>query len=155
MYREMRRREKQLSEAEGIRLLKEGGYGVLSTFSIEGEPYGIPLNYMYDDGCIYFHSALAGRKVDILKNQNKVSFCVVGLSEVFPAKFSTRYESVILFGQVLEVFGTEKEKGLLGLIDKYSTDYTLEGKKYIENAAGITGVYKIEIQHMTAKSSRK
>jgi nitroimidazol reductase NimA-like FMN-containing flavoprotein (pyridoxamine 5'-phosphate oxidase superfamily) len=48
-------------EARGI--LNKGEYGVLSTVSAEGQPYGTPLNYCLIDDSIYFHCATEGHKL--------------------------------------------------------------------------------------------
>ncbi|GAA0178813.1 hypothetical protein SH2C18_18010 [Clostridium sediminicola] len=98
MFLEMRRKEKQISLAESQEILKKGEYGVLSTISLNGYPYGTPLNYVYSDGCIYFHSAEDGQKIQNINHNCKVSFSVVGDVKLVPEKFSTKYESVIVFG---------------------------------------------------------
>ena len=53
MFDEMRLKSQQLSEEETIALLDAGEYGVLSTIGANGYPYGVPINYIYDDGKIY------------------------------------------------------------------------------------------------------
>ena len=100
MFRKMRRHDRDMIFNDTIELLKNGQYGVLSISGDEGYPYGIPLNYVYDEGQIYFHSALEGHKIDGINRNNKVSFCIVGEVETIPNKFSTRYRSVIAIGKV-------------------------------------------------------
>jgi len=92
-----------MDEADVIRLLEGQDYGVLSTASTDGYAYGVPLNYVYINNSIYFHCAVEGHKTDNITVNNKVSFCVVGEIEVLPDKFSTRYQSVIVFGLIEEV----------------------------------------------------
>lgn len=62
----MRRKDRQAGEEDILRILKENVYGVLSTISEDGWPYGVPVSYVYEDGKIYFHSATMGHKVDNL-----------------------------------------------------------------------------------------
>jgi len=62
---------------ETDRLLQVGVYGVLSTAGSGGLPYGVPLNYVYHKNVIYFHCAVDGLKLDLLNQNNMVSFCVV------------------------------------------------------------------------------
>ncbi|GAI92881.1 unnamed protein product, partial [marine sediment metagenome] len=38
----------------------------------QDEPYVIPMNFGYQDNYIYLHSAREGRKLDILRNNDKV-----------------------------------------------------------------------------------
>lgn len=154
MERIIRRIDRAISENESRDILKKGEYGILSTVSVDGQPYGVPLSFIYTRDVIYFHCALEGQKVDNIKGNNGVSFCVVGKTEVLPDKFGTKYESVIVFGKVSEVKGDEKQKGLLELLKKYSPGFIKEGLQYIENIGGKTRVYKIVIESMTGKSRK-
>jgi len=152
MFRKMRREKKQMPTEEAILLLENCDYGVLSTISDDDFPYGVPLNYACKNGCIYFHSALNGLKIDNIARNNKVSFCVVGNSEIIPQKFDTKYKSVIVFGNVVEVFGEEKVDGLMALIHKYSKDFIESGREYVNKAKDTTRLYKINIEHLTGKT---
>src|SRR5512139_1817387 len=109
----MRKKDRAVSEDEAKGILLKGEYGILSTVSPDGQPYGVPLNYSYTGDGIYFHCAVEGHKLENIQANNKVSFCVVGQTEVLPEKFSTKYESVIVFGEASEVTGDEKHKGLI------------------------------------------
>ena len=55
MFRELVRKNKQLSKEECIRLLTEETRGVLSVLGDDGYPYGMPMNHFYnpEDGKIY------------------------------------------------------------------------------------------------------
>lgn len=151
MFRQMRNIKRQLKVEDVDRILKSGEFGVLGTVGEDGYPYAVPLSYVYSDGFIYFHCALEGHKLDNIKFNDKVSFCVVGETEVLPDKFSTKYESVIIFGKAYEINGPEKKNALVALIDKYSFDYKKEGNEYIENSYNNVRIFKIEIEHATAK----
>ena len=118
---------------------------------IEGQPYGVPLNYVYTNEAIYFHCALAGHKIDNIESNPKVSFCVVGDTEVLPAIFSTSYVSTVVFGVASVVEGEERYDGLIALLEKYSPDYLEEGKKYIEKLDTVTKVIKLDIQQISGK----
>lgn len=54
---EMRRKEKMISQEEVMEVLETAEYGVLSTVSGDGIPYGTPVNFVFMDGAIYFHCA--------------------------------------------------------------------------------------------------
>jgi len=71
-------------------VLQKAEYGILSIASLDGIPYGIPLNYCVMNDTIYFHCAVHGRKLDILAQNGSVSFCVVGDTEVLPDKFGMK-----------------------------------------------------------------
>ncbi|MHC4207121.1 MAG: pyridoxamine 5'-phosphate oxidase family protein, partial [Planctomycetota bacterium] len=66
--KELRRKDRAITEEEAMTLLSSAEYGVLSTVSDNGEPYGVPLNFCIIDHCIYFHCAIEGRKIDNIKH---------------------------------------------------------------------------------------
>jgi nitroimidazol reductase NimA-like FMN-containing flavoprotein (pyridoxamine 5'-phosphate oxidase superfamily) len=154
MFREMRRNDKQFTEEETRKILLEGEYGVLSTKESNGYAYGVPLNYAFSNDKIYFHCAQEGLKLDNIEYDNKVSFCVVGKVELLPEKFSTKYESAIVFGIASEVKGEEKQEALLAIIEKYSSEFMEEGRKYVMASGDKTKVYQIEIEHLTGKGRK-
>ncbi|URZ18577.1 pyridoxamine 5'-phosphate oxidase family protein [Clostridium felsineum] len=151
MFREMRRKDRELRNDDIIEILKNNEYGILSTISENGYPYGVPLSYIYMNDSIYFHSALDGHKLDNIKISDKVSFCVVGETSVVPDEFTTNYESVIILGKAKEIFDDEKTSVLLEILKKYSKEYIEKGKIYIEKAGQRTKVFKIDINHISGK----
>jgi|SRR5208337_2469186 len=148
----MRRQDRQISTEATIAILRKGEFGVLSMCTTESGGYGIPLNYAYVNNEIYFHCAPEGSKLTFLKNNNRVSFCVVGHTEILPSQFGTIYESAIVFGKVAEVEADEKRKGLLYLIEKYSKDFIPEGLKTIDQNFENVQVLKLSIQSLTGKA---
>ena len=150
----MRRKDRKLETKEIIEILKKCNYGVLSTVCENGYAYGVPISYVYANDSIYVHSALEGNKLDNLKFNNNVSFCVIGDTVLLPDKFGTKYESVIAFGKAVEVSDIEKNEALLAFLDKYSSQYIEKGKEYIKNASEKTKVIKICIEHITGKARR-
>lgn len=155
MEKKMRRMDRAISTSEAKQILRKGEYGVLSTVSPDGQPYGVPVNYCFTTDRIYFHSAVEGHKLENIEENNKASFCVVGKTELLPAKFGIRYESVIVFGEVLEATGVEKQAGLVKMIKKYSPGYTAEGLKYIKAQESKARVFKLMIRSITGKSRKK
>lgn len=154
MFKEMRRKDRLLEKADALDILKKCSYGVLSMVSPNGHAYGVPLSYVYVNDSIYFHCALEGSKLENIQNNNNVSFCVVGDTLVLPDKFSTNYESVVVFGTAMEVHDDEKNEALLAFIDKYASQFLEKGKEYIHNAGSKTKVIKLNIEHMTGKARR-
>ena len=59
-FRQMRRKRQQLSNEESIAILEKATAGTLALLGDEGYPYAVPISYVYHDGKLYFHSALAG-----------------------------------------------------------------------------------------------
>jgi len=152
---QLRRKDRALTEEEAAVLLNRAAYGVLSTVSENGEPYGVPLNFCVIDQCIYFHCAVEGRKLDNIKQNKSVSFCVVGKTEILPAKFGTKYESVVVSGAAEEVFDMAKQLALEGLLHKYSPEFFDQGVKYIEGLREKARVFKITIHTLTGKARKQ
>jgi nitroimidazol reductase NimA-like FMN-containing flavoprotein (pyridoxamine 5'-phosphate oxidase superfamily) len=154
MPRNVRRKDRELSIELATKLLAEGEYGILSTVGMDGQAYGIPLNYVYKNNCLYFHCALEGHKLDNIRANNKVSFCVVGRARVLPEKFTTAYESGVAFGTASELQGSERHDALLSIVEKYSPDFMEEGKKLIAKYNDKTTIIKIAINHITGKARK-
>ncbi len=150
--KELRRKDRAITEEEAVALLNKAEYGVLSTVSENGKPYGVPLNFCVIDHGIYFHCAVEGQKIDNIKQNKSVSFCAVGNTELLPDKFGTKYESIIVSGEVEEVFDMNKQKAMEGLLHKYSSEFFDKGIKYIEGLRDKTRVFKITINTLTGKA---
>ena len=156
MFQEMRRKDRALTGEEAAALLRDGEWGVLSMNAMEdsGYAYGVPLSYVYDGKCIYFHCAMEGEKLERIRRHNKVSFCVVGETQTLAEKFSLKYYSVVVFGQAEEVDGEERDRALLALVDKYSPDFKEKGKVYAEKSGHETKVVRLEVAHITGKARK-
>lgn len=154
MQHQMRRKDREITRTEAMELLECSEYGILSTCGSDGQPYGIPLSYSVLNDTIYFHCALEGRKLLNIEHDNRVSFCVVGRTEVLPDQFATRYESVVVYGTAQEVVGEERQQALEGLLEKYSSEYFSEGKEYIKAKDKLTKVFSILVENISGKARR-
>jgi hypothetical protein len=152
--RPLRRKDRATSKDEALTLLMKAEYGVLSTVTEDGKPYGVPLNFCMIGNGIYFHCAVEGQKIDNIEKNKSVSFCVVGKTEVLPVKFATRYESVIVTGEIEEVFDPDKQIALEGLLQKYSAEFVEKGLEYIEGFKNKTRVFKINVTELSGKARK-
>ena len=102
MFRELNRKQLQLSAKECAEVLNNEKRGVLSVIGDEGYPYGMPMNHWYDEqsGCIYFHCGRSGHRYDSVKNCSKASFCVYSKGEKEEGEWAWKVKSVIVFGNV-------------------------------------------------------
>ncbi|GFE61041.1 pyridoxamine 5'-phosphate oxidase family protein [Geobacter sp. AOG2] len=154
MHHELRRNERALTEMEARAILERGEYGILSTCGSDGQPYGIPLSYCIENDAIYFHCAVEGHKLNNIAADTRVSFCVVGKTEVLPDQFATRYESVVISGRATEVYNEEKQRALEGLLAKYSREFLSSGLDYIKAKWALTKVFKVSIEDQCGKARR-
>ena len=159
MFRAMRRNKQQLSDEATLKILKESTNGVLALDGDEGYTYAVPLSFAYSDNKIYFHAALKGHKLDAIKNNDKVSFCVVNQDEIIQDTFTTHYKSVIAFGRIKIIEDNddpEKIRGLELLADKYSPDVSIEKReKTINGQIKALVVLVMDIEHLTGKAARE
>lgn len=155
MHTTIRRQDRAIDEAETIAILQNSEFGVLSMCTEQNEAYGIPLNYVYFSGALYFHCAPEGAKLNHLRNNAKASFCVVGRTLILPSKFGTCYESAIAVGSISVAEGDEKQQALLQFIDKYSGDFKEEGKEYIAKLFDRVRVLKLTIQSLSGKARKQ
>ncbi|MCH5278331.1 MAG: pyridoxamine 5'-phosphate oxidase family protein [Christensenellaceae bacterium] len=155
MFRQMRRKAQQLTEAECIEVLISNTSGVLAVLGDDGYPYAVPLSYVYDGRALYFHCAKSGHKLDAINNNNKVSFCVVDQDLVIPQKYTTFFRSVIVFGRA-SIVSNENEirRAIERLAVKYYPDDSKANRDLaIERESKAMCMVKIEIEHMTGKEA--
>ena len=156
MFREMRRTKCILKSETAEKILCEGSYGILALTGDNGYNYAVPLNYALDNNKIYFHSAITGHKIDAVKNNDKVSFCVVDKHEVVPNEFTTYFTSVIAFGRIrISEDDAEKTHALELLADKYclNADKNLREKEI--SRINAVNILILEIEHLSGKAARE
>ncbi len=152
MFREMRKKNRQVTNEEAIDILKNGSNGVLSVYGDNGYPYGVPVSYSYDDGKIYFHGFITGHKLDGIKTNEKVCFTIVTKDEVQAKDFATNYESVIVFGKAKIINDKDaKIPPKMKIAEKYSKGYEKEAMEYIEASMKGFCIVEITIDHITGK----
>lgn len=161
---EMLRKDRMLNQGETIDILNRSEYGILSTVGKDNAPYGVPLNFAYVEGVIYFHCAKANgyKIINIINNSNvcftvvdDVCFTVVDDVCLQPEILSTKYKSAILFGKISIVEDIEeKKKGLEALIKKLSPEYMEVGMKCIDKNTYKTYILKMEVAEMTGKGKK-
>ena len=149
----MRRRDRELSEAEALDLLREAEWGVLATVDAEGWPYAVPVNHAVVDGDLVIHCATAGQKLDNLAFNPKISYCAVTLAETLPMELATRYASVILFGQAEVVQdGGEKHMLLQALGLRFAAEHPEVVAREVAKDLFRTTVLRIRILRATGKA---
>lgn len=153
MFREMRRFRQKLTDEESAAILRSGKYGVLGVIGDDGYPYTVPVNYVYDQGKLYFHCAKSGHKLDAIRRCPKVSLCVVEKDDVVAEELTTYFKSVIVFGQarVLES-GEEIFRAVEALGLKYWDNREKVDAEIRREQAALCCV-EISVEHMTGKEA--
>ncbi len=152
MFPEIRRKDRVLRDDLAMHLLETGEYGFLAMNGVNGYGYGIPISYVLAGKCIYFHCATEGFKLESLRQNSRVSFCVVGRTQVIPGQFTTAYESALVFGHIAyDLPEDERYKALDLLVEKYSSGYVDISKRYISKSFHRTNILRLDIEHLTGK----
>lgn len=152
----MRQSRKEIRDRDiVVGLLNTCHVGRLGTTGCDGYPRVKPLNFAYDEGRIYFHTARAGEKIDDIKRDNRVCFeldmpIAYVKGDENPCRAEYLYRSVIIKGRasILEA-RDEKIYGLRLLMEKYQPEGGYEN--FLEEKLEITGMVRIDIEEMTGK----
>ncbi len=152
-FRKMRRFKQELNEKETLEILANGKTGILGVIGDYGYPYTVPVNYVYENGKIYFHCAKAGHKLDAIRQCDKISLCVIEKDDIIKEELTTYFRSVIVFGRTRiletdeEIFNAAEIFGLKYNEDKEAVD------KEIRREWNALCCVEITIEHMTGKEA--
>ena len=110
MFRELIRKNKQLTMQECIHLLKTEKRGVLCVTGDNGYPYAMPMNHWYNeaDGKLYFHCGTVGHRLDALKKDDRVCFTAYDEGYREPGQWALNIKSVVVFGRMRIVDDPER-----------------------------------------------
>lgn len=153
----VRRKDRLLEEENAYSLLIKGEYGVLSMQEEDGiGAYGIPVNFVWDGNeFIYIHCAPEGHKLCCISMNSGVSFCILGSTNLIPNKFTTGYESIILTCHAsIGLTPEERMHALELLMQKYSPDDLVIGRKYAEKSFHRTEIIRLKIVKFSGKCKR-
>lgn len=154
MFRELLRKNKQLSDEECVKILKEETRGVLSVLGDDDYPYGMPMNHWYneEDDRIYFHCGKVGHRLEALKKHNKVSFCTYDKGYRNEGEWAWNVKSVIVFGKIEIIDDLEI---IADITTKLSYKFTQDEeyiREEIENHASRTLLLQLTPEHICGKS---
>ena len=123
MFREIRRKKKEIDITSAKNLLKSCRRGVIAVNGDDGYPYAVPVNYLYDSESerIYLHGSRVGHKVDSIKACDKVCFTVYGNETVKDEKWAPYLQSTVVFGRCHLLENDEKSIKLLKKLAKNIT----------------------------------
>jgi len=148
----MRRKEREITDRTEIDEILGLAKVMHLALSDDNMPFLVPVFFTYDGTSLYFHSAKAGTKIEILKKNNNVCFEVSidnGVVESDMAcDFEAKHRTVIGFGKAEFVESEEEKKQLLNKIVALFTDKKFEFPKGNLNA---TAVIRIRIDSIKGK----
>ncbi len=151
----MRRADKEINDYQEIATIMQKAE-VCRIALVDGNyPYIVPVNFAVHEDHLYFHSAREGKKIDILRKNNKVCFEIDVSTEIIKGKepcfCGMKYLSVIGFGQAFFIEkSNEKKKALDLLMEKYAGTNSFS---YNEKIFKKVLVIDIRIEKISGKKS--
>ncbi len=150
----MRRFKQQLTEEQSIEILRKATAGVLSLCGANGMPYGVPLSHVYHDGKLYFHSALVGHKLDLIRENANACFTVIAKDEIHPERFTTYFQSVIAIGKIRIVEDDEEKLRILEILGRRCNPNDAEAlAKELKSGASRCHALEMTIESLTGKQA--
>jgi nitroimidazol reductase NimA-like FMN-containing flavoprotein (pyridoxamine 5'-phosphate oxidase superfamily) len=149
----MRKENREIQDKAAIRAVMEEALVCRIGLSDDGMPYVVPMNFGLGEGCLYLHCATEGRKLDILRRNNRVCFEMDLLREISrapqPCGWGARYESIIGFGRAVFMDDPAEKQAALGRIMEH---YGAKGPfSYPDETLARTAVIRIDIESVSGK----
>ena len=131
-----------LLEEEARSLLSSAKVGRLGCVD-DGEPYIVPINYLFEDGSIYSHS-LPGRKIDAMRTHPRA--CL----QVDEIENDCKWRSVIAYGNFEEIRVPSDRRAVLGkLLARFPLLTPVESMIVQDAGAPVSIVFRIIVDRIT------
>jgi uncharacterized protein len=150
----MRRKDKEIKDGQVIKEILEKSELCRIAVMDQEYPYIVPLYYGFKDQRLYFHSAPQGKKIELLKKNNRVCFEIEYAHEIIkgtqPCAWTSRYRSVIGYGTIEIIDDKESIKeGMEIIMAHYGSTQNLFDEKVMQRMV----VLKLSIKELEGKQS--
>ena len=150
----MRRKDKEIKDVAAIEDILSKAKLCRLALCENNHPYVVPLCFGYQDNALYFHCAVEGKKLDIIRNNHHVCFEIDIDCEFIKTDqacdWGIKYKSVIGFGRAMFVEDVHNKRKALDVIMQHYAEGAFEYQaKAVENIV----IIKVEIESMTGKQS--
>jgi len=133
---------KALQEGEAIELLSTCKIGRLGCVD-NGEPYVVPINYVFEDGNIYSHS-LPGRKIDVLRAHPRACLQVDQIHN------DLEWRSVIAYGDFEEIHTPSDRRAVVSkLLARFPLLTPVESMIAQDASAPDSVIFRIRVDRIT------
>jgi uncharacterized protein len=155
----MRRKDREITDIDEILKIIDQCQVCRVAMIDNGKPYIVPLNFGYycKDGALelYFHSALQGRKIEVLRSSPRVCFEMDCSHHLVVAEaacsYSFRYESVIGEGTVALIEDAAEKAAALTCIMRHMAKREFE---FSEKETRTVAILKLSVDSVSAKALR-
>ena len=150
----MRRKDREIKHQAEIEEIIRKAIVCRIAVSDGDSPYVFPVCFGYKDRFLYFHSAQEGKKIEILRKNNKVCIEVDIDTELMSGEkgcdWGMRYKSVIGFGKAGFIESPEEKKKALNIIlDHYANRSYDFSEEWLKNVV----LVKILVESLTGRKS--
>ena len=150
----MRKANREISDQSTIRAIMEEALVCRIGLCDDGTPYVVPMNFGLGENCLFLHCATEGRKLDILRQNDRVCFEMDFLRKIkrgsLSCEWGAQYDSVIGFGRAILVEDPAEKRFAL---DRIMDHYRAPGPyAYPDDILSKTTILRIEIESITGKS---
>ncbi len=150
----MRRKDKEITNNEEIESIIQKATVLRLALSNDNIPYIVPMSFGYENNVFYLHSAIKGKKIDLLKSNPNVAFELDTDTEIVTSEkacdWGMRFKSIVGHGKANFVEGEkEKDKALSIIVAQYTDKKFTFSKESLK----VTSVFKIDITEMSGKKS--
>jgi len=154
----MRRKDREIIDKKVMVSIIEKAIICRVAMCWQDEPYVIPMNFGYRDNYIFLHSAGEGRKLDILRNNDKVCIEFDADVELVQSRKACntemKYKSVLVFGTAVVLKDiAEKKRALDIIMHHYYNHNSLSAFHYPEDALEKIIIIKVKVEKITGKES--
>ena len=152
----MTKRELQITDPEQIRKILDTAGVLYLGLSVDNEPYVVPMNYGYtmedEKLVLYLHSALKGKKLDMIRENPKVFFALdcdrLPFAGQVACQYGLAYSSVMGRGTACIVEDVEEKKKAMSVLMKTQTRKDFD---FNDRLVSIVAVIRIDVSEYTAK----
>ncbi len=153
----MRRNDKEINDIRSMELILNEADHCMIGLSDNNSPYMVPMNFGFKDNNLYLHSSPEGKKIEILKVNNKVSFGVQIRTEIVKnenaCNWGMNYMSVIGEGYAFFIENKNKKVEALNIMMSKYSDCDTNTFEYSETALNNVSLIKVEIKELKGKIS--
>lgn len=147
----MRKKSREMDAAWALEVMDKAPFITVSMSDADGTPYSVPLSLARtDQQTFYFHCAMEGTKLDILRTNPRV--CLTAVSKCKPTvgpkdgSFTLEFKSAIAFGQTAVVTDeAEKREALRAICERFLPHHMDAFDAAVERSMSRTAVVRITL----------
>lgn len=152
----MRRKDRERDRQFALDVIDRCEYGVAALAAEGDTPYCIPLSLVREGEELYFHCALEGTKLDILRKNPRVCISFVAENVAAVDEFTTYFQSAVVVGTAYEITEDTARIAALRLLSEKLTPSNMgDFDNAIARSLGRTGVWGIHMEEIFGKEKKE